>query len=417
MQLGNLTGNWSQRTTRIFDAGFATLVTALSVIGIITGEVEGSERPWDWFGIILVLGFSLPLFFRRTRPLLTLNIVSIFMMGFWIFDYATNFDTQLLFAIYAATAFGVDRRKTWINVGVIIVVTTCVAIIGVLVPSEDLPFSAVITLALIHTSGAFFGQNLYDRQLRLRSLERRAERAEAELEIRTQLAVVDERTRIAREMHDVVSHSMSVMVVQASAAQRVLDSNPEAAKEALAAVEATGRESLVEMRRMLGVLRDAHTETELTPQPEITNFEVLSQHCRDSGIPTEVTVIGDEISLSPGLRLASYRVIQEALTNVIKHAGRATLVNVKVEYGTSSLVISVADNGLGAATALTSDGAGHGIIGMRERVALYDGTFSAGPLDGGGYIVNATFPYEVASDNRVARQQSKNPFARTDRSA
>jgi signal transduction histidine kinase len=272
-------------------------------------------------------------------------------------------------------------------------------------------------LALIHLSGAFFGQTRYDRGQRLRSLERRAERAEAELETRTQLAVVDERTRIAREMHDVVSHSMSVMVVQASAAQRVITSNPDAAKEALAAIETTGRESLIEMRRMLGVLRDADTETELSPQPELTNFEALSQHCRDSGIPTEVTVIGDEISLSPGLRLASYRVIQEALTNVIKHAGRATLVNVKVEYGTNSLVISVADNGLGAATALTSDGAGHGIIGMRERVALYDGTFSAGPLDGGGYVVNASFPYEVPRDDRVARHQAKNPFTRTDQSA
>lgn len=415
MKFGNLTGNWSHKQTLWFDAIFASIMVILSFVGLFTSETTGSERPWDWFGVFLVLGHSLPMFFRRTRPLTTLNTVLFFMMTFWVLDYSSNFDVQLLLAMYAATAFGVDRRKTWINVGTVMAITTIVALVGVYIADEDLPLGAVFGLALLHSTGAIFGQSRYDRQKRLLSLERRAERAEAELEIRTQLAVVDERTRIAREMHDIVSHSMSVMVVQASAAQRVIVTNPDAAKEALGHIEATGRESLVEMRRMLGVLREnGTTEAELTPQPDVADFQSLIQRCLDAGIPTSMRSTGKQLSLSPGLRLAAYRVIQEALTNIIKHAGRPARAEVRIDYEPNALTIRVSDNGMGAAAALNSEDGGHGLIGMLERVALYDGTFDAGPQDGGGFLVTARFPYGDASGQPLADDQPRHSSIETE---
>lgn len=415
MKFGNLTGNWSRNQTQWFDAIFATVMIVLSFVGLFTGEVTGSEKSWDWLAVVLVLGHSLPLFFRRSHPLTTLNIVLSFMMAFWVLDYTSNFDAQLLFAMYAATAFGVDRRKTWINVSIVMAITTIVALVGVYIADEDLPLSAVFALALLHSMGAIFGQTRYDRHRRLIALERRAEQAEAELEIRTHLAVVDERTRIAREMHDVVSHSMSVMVVQASAAQRILATDPDAAKEALGHIETTGRESLVEMRRMLGVLRDGSvTKAELTPQPDVADFEALKQHCNDAGITTSISTTGEQVSLSPGLRLASYRVAQEALTNVIKHAGRPARAEVLIDYGPDALTIRISDNGMGAAAALNSEDGGHGLIGMLERVALYDGTFNAGPQDGGGFLVTARFPYGDASGQPLAADQPRHPTIETD---
>ena len=207
-------------------------------------------------------------------------------------------------------------------------------------------------------------------------------------------AVAEERTRIARELHDVVAHSMSVVVVQASAAQRVMASDPDRAREALASIEVTGRDSLGEMRRILGALR-GDDDAPLAPQPGLEQFAQLVRHCEEAGLPVEVELAGSPRELPAGIELATYRIVQEALTNAVKHAGPAHAV-VRLDYGDDRLDIEVTDDGRGAAADTITSG-GQGLVGMRERVELFGGTFAAGPRTGGGYRVKARLPVETAT--------------------
>ena len=181
---------------------------------------------------------------------------------------------------------------------------------------------------------------------------------------------------------------MSVIVVQAGAARRVLDRDPAQSAEALAAIEETGRESLTEMRRVLGVLRSDEDLAELVPAPGLDDFDRLLQHCDEAGLPVELVVTGEVRRLAPGLEMNAYRVVQESLTNSLKHAGSASAI-VHLNYGTDALEVAITDDGRGAAAA--AGGSGQGLVGMRERVEAYGGNLTAGPRPGGGFAVSATF--------------------------
>ena len=228
--------------------------------------------------------------------------------------------------------------------------------------------------------------------------ERRATAAEADRLAAAERAVASERSRIAREMHDVVAHSMSVISVQAAAGREIVHADPDKAANVFATIEAVGRESLAELRRMLGVLRDTGDHgAALSPQPGIADITAVVAQSSASGVPTELVTEGDQRALAPGIELAVYRVVQEALTNVLKHAGPSTSAAVHIAYATNELTVEVTDDGRGAATELSGRGAGHGLIGMRERVEIYGGTFSAGPRANGGFGVCAVLPI-VPSD-------------------
>jgi signal transduction histidine kinase len=249
--------------------------------------------------------------------------------------------------------------------------------------------SAIVTGALL-TLVAYAVQG---RERRATELEKRAEDLEQEREEHERAAVAEERTRIARELHDVVAHCVSVMTVQAGAARLLLDENPRGANEPLLAVEETGRQALAEMRRLLEILRAETTERGLAPEPGLGELRTLVESCVGAGLPVELTVEGEpEAPLAPGVDLAAYRVVQEALTNAIKHAGPARAW-VTVRYATRALELEIGDDG--RATATNGDH-GHGLVGMRERVALYGGDLEAGPRAGGGYTINARFPLEQA---------------------
>ncbi len=218
--------------------------------------------------------------------------------------------------------------------------------------------------------------------------ERRAQIAERERDLVAREAVVEERARIARELHDVIAHHVSMIVLQAGAERRVLDDGNESTREVLETVERTGRSALTEMRRLLGMLRgDAHDP--LTPQPGLRDVPILVTQLRESGLPVELNVEGDPRDLPVGIELSAYRIVQEALTNALKHAGKAR-ASVDIRYGSDSLELEIADDGAGDSEPIPSGG--HGLVGMRERVALYGGRLDAGRRPNGGFIVRVLLP-------------------------
>jgi len=216
----------------------------------------------------------------------------------------------------------------------------------------------------------------------------RATRAEREREQRAQVAVADERARIARELHDVVGHSVSVMTVQASAVRRLLRPEQRREREALLVVERTGREALAEMRRMVGVLRRPEEAPALAPQPSLEHLDRLVESAREAGLPVDLRVKGEAVQLPAGVDLTAYRLVQEGLTNALKHA-EATRAEVLVNYGDGQIEVVVSDDGRGAGG---GDGSGHGLVGMRERVSVYGGELDAGPRPEGGYRLRARLP-------------------------
>ncbi|MFH8383763.1 sensor histidine kinase [Kitasatospora sp. NPDC018058] len=226
-------------------------------------------------------------------------------------------------------------------------------------------------------------QRLYTAGLRARA-EERAQARVAE----TKRALVEERLRIARELHDVVAHSMSVIAVQAGVANHVAAERPEEARRVLSSIEETSRTALREMRALLGVLRREDERSESSsPAPGLADLEALVERAAEAGVRVELRITGDRPGLSAGLDLAAYRIVQEALTNVIKHAATGHC-RVSVDYVPDGLAVEVVDDGRGAA----DPGSGHGLVGMRERVAVYGGEFTAGPLPGRGFRVAARFP-------------------------
>ncbi len=218
---------------------------------------------------------------------------------------------------------------------------------------------------------------------------RRAIEVEVESVERTMSAVLEERTRIARELHDIVAHSMSVMVVQAGAAEQVVTDEPDEAREALRQIRRTGTGALAEMRRLVSVLRDPDEAGLLTPQPGLAALEALVEDARGAGLPISLSISGGPRELPAGLDLAAYRIVQEALTNVRRHAASATTVTVDLHFGDDDLRIDVTDDGPGATSV---DTGGHGLVGMRERVQLYGGRLRAAALPGSGFHLTASLP-------------------------
>jgi signal transduction histidine kinase len=231
------------------------------------------------------------------------------------------------------------------------------------------------------------GREIRRRRAELDALRTRAAALEAEREEKAQMAASEERARIARELHDVVAHSVSVMVVQAQAADRVLRGEEPDARELLGSIENTGRQALSELRRLLGLLRRSET-AELAPQPSLRHLDGLVAQVRDAGLPVELDVQGDPSALPPGVDLSAYRIVQEGLTNALKHAGWAR-ARVVVRYTPGGVELEIADDGAGKGD---GGGVGHGLAGMRERVAMYGGQLESGPGADGGFVVRARLP-------------------------
>jgi signal transduction histidine kinase len=246
------------------------------------------------------------------------------------------------------------------------------------------------------------GDSIRTRRAYFAQLEERATRLEKEREAQAKVAVAAERARIARELHDVVAHNVSVMVVQADGAAYVLDAAPDQAKQALETISSTGRQALAEMRRLLGVLRtgDARESGEYVPQPDVQQIEDLVEQVRSAGLTVDFKIEGTPRPLPSGVELTAYRIVQEALTNTRKHGGPEAGASVRLVYFDDGLGLLVEDDGRGSAHELYEDGGadgrGHGLIGMRERVGMVGGTLDAGPRPGGGFRISALLPLKPA---------------------
>ena len=246
------------------------------------------------------------------------------------------------------------------------------------------------------------GDSLRTRRAYYAQLEERAARLQREREAQSKAAVAAERARIARELHDVVAHNVSVMVVQADGAAYVLDASPDQARQALETISGTGRQALAEMRRLLGVLRTGEPgeASDYVPQPDVEQIDELVESARGSGLPVDFKVVGSARQLPSGVELTAYRIVQEALTNTRKHGGPDVGASVRLTYFDDGLGLLVEDDGRGAQRELYedggADGSGHGLIGMRERVGMVGGTLDAGPRPGGGFRISALLPLKPA---------------------
>ncbi|MFI6350799.1 sensor histidine kinase [Streptomyces sp. NPDC050560] len=246
------------------------------------------------------------------------------------------------------------------------------------------------------------GDSVRTRRAYLAQLEERAARLEREREAQAKVAVAAERARIARELHDVVAHNVSVMVVQADGGAYVMEAAPDQARKALETISATGRQALAEMRRLLGVLRTGEQQEsgEYVPQPDVDQLDELIEQVRVSGLPVDFKVEGTPRPLPSGVELTAYRIVQEALTNTRKHGGPDAGASVRLVYFDDGLGLLVEDDGKGAAHETYEDGGadgqGHGLIGMRERVGMVGGTLDAGPRPGGGFRISALLPLKAA---------------------
>jgi signal transduction histidine kinase len=387
------------------DYADVALALALTVLALSTAVRDHYRL--DAVSISLLILQTLPIAMRRRNPMRILVITGSAITLYSLLGYLgangvgdSNGAYGVVVAFYTVAANEPRRRA---------MVAAALTAGGVLVSfaayaAFDSIYGWTANLSVTYLSFGLawlIGDNLRVRRAYTRQLEERAVQLEREHEEQAALAVSQERAHIARELHDVVAHHVSVMVVQAAGARRVVDKDPGAAREALEAVELAGRTALDEMRRMLEVLRT--DEAGVGPQPGLGELERLVGQVRETGLPVELTVEGRDRTLPGGMDLAAYRIIQEALTNTVKHAGRAT-ANVTVRYEPEALDIAVTDDGRGAAAALLvgSVQGGHGLIGMQERVALYEGTLETGPVFPGGYRVHARFPLEPAERGSLA---------------
>lgn len=363
--------NWLRRHPTLVDVA---LVLALSA-GYL--GYAAHERRWVG-GVALAVLQVAPLLVRRRYPLEVLAIVTAaFIVGAAVSFVFPPF-AQFV-AIYTVAA-NLPRVEGLVAA----TVATAAGTIALLAVGHEVDRA---TSDLIPLIGAWvLGDSFRTRRAYTDTLEERAERLEREHEVERARAVAEEQARIARELHDVIAHNVSVMVVQAAAANDVFDTRPERAREALRAIESSGRTALGELRQLLGVSRGEGAE--YAPQPGLDRLDDLVAQVRAAGLAVAVSVEGSPRPLPAGVDLSAYRVVQEALTNTLKHA-RATRADVALRYRADELGIEVRDDG---ASSGSSDGDGHGLIGMRERVSAFGGRLETGPRDTGGFAVSARFP-------------------------
>jgi signal transduction histidine kinase len=370
------------------------LLVALALALAIQAEV------WIWWvadeqgpkplAALFGLALAVPLIWRRTRPLPSLvAVVAVYVA--WIAGAPPRGSLMpylvVLVAAYSVAAHDSPRRS-WIGLAL----TVAAEVLLVVRTTNDLADYAFILSFLL---GAWLaGRGMRVRQQRADELFARAVRAEVEREKRARAAVAEERGRIARELHDIISHSVSVMVVQAGAAEQVLDSDRDQVRRSLLAIQQTGRDARLELRRLLGVLRTGTDERpDHAPQPGLAELPALADQLRGSGLELTVTVEGTPHPVPAGLDLAAYRIAQEAVTNAVKHSG-ARRADVVVRWSRDAVRIEVDDDGAGP----DGGGDGFGLTGMRERAALYGGQLEHGRRPGGGFRVVARLP--LGQDDR-----------------
>jgi Signal transduction histidine kinase len=367
---------FQQRKSDLIDIGLVALLLPPTFVWVTRSHSLA-------LAVAPVLAQTLPLLVRRRYPLIVLGIV-----------LAASISTQfvigalppfaLALAIYTVAAHTERRVSLWAGA------LTLLALPLILIQRVGFNTGeSLLHLAVFVAAAWILGDNLRTKRAYYRELEERADRLEREREENVRRATTEEQERIARELHDVIAHSVSVMVVQAAAANDVFERQPERAREALRSIEESGRSALTELRRLLGIVRTSE-RGRLDPQPGLAALEELIEQVRTTGLEVKLELTGRLGELPAGVDLSAYRIVQEALTNTLKHA-QATRARVQLDRSEHELAIEVTDDGAGQGNESTN---GHGLIGMQERVALLGGALETGPGGNGGFAVKARFPLD-----------------------
>lgn len=386
------------------DSFWAVFLLGLSGMTIVSGGAGrgGGER----FAVVpVVVGLSVVVALRRRAPekmLLLAIAMGVVQLVFGVRPTTANF-AMLVITFTVATV-----GERWAS-RLALTCSLCAAGLSQLRWPNEEPggwaqkLFVVIVMTVPFVLAWVLGDSMRTRRAYFDQLEERNARLEREREAQSKVAVAAERARIARELHDVVAHNVSVMVVQADGAAYVMEAAPDQARQALETISSTGRQALAEMRRLLGVLRtgDVRESGEYVPQPDVQQIEDLVDQVVQSGLAVDFKIEGTPRPLPSGVELTAYRIVQEALTNTRKHGGPNAGASVRLVYFDDGLGLLVEDDGRGAAHELYedggADGAGHGMIGMRERVGMVGGTLDAGPRPGGGFRISALLPLKPAN--------------------
>jgi len=368
---------------------FEVLIAALAIEAmseVVVGR-DSDGAPSLWFALLLIAIVVSPIFARRRFPFAApatywLLAAGISFVNWWVLPSAHS-----LFVVGMAVSFLLgnlrdDRRA---GIGLVVVVGSAV-ILDSRIP--DHTTAELVFVPMEFAISWLAGFAVRERAVKAEAAEVRATVAERERDAAARVAVAEERARIARELHDVVAHAVSVMVLQVGAVRHKLPEELEDDREALNGVERAGRTALTEMRRLLAAMRTDEDEAELAPQPGLDGLDSLAEEVGRAGLPVRLHVEGERFQLPRAIDLSAYRIVQEGLTNALKHA-RASAADVTVRYRPDELRLEVRDDGAGPAA---SDGLGHGLVGIRERVKIYGGDMSAGTANGGGFVLSTRLP-------------------------
>ena len=385
--------------------GTDILITlAFAVLALLNLYVNWGTNPQisSIYAILLTLLVILPLVFRRRYPLGILIFMTLAVIIFRAFSIPESsfISYALLLAFFNAGAYGQPRFRNWARG------FSFLLVIGLLtysiffqqsgpdVPTQTILYqlSVVLLNVFLFAAAWWIGEVFRTRNQRELELQERTYQLEKERDGNARRAVMDERVRIVRELHDVVAHHVSVMGIQAGAARRILKQQPEKANDVLSQIEASSRQAVAELQRLLGFLRAENQVDDISPQPSLKQLDVLFKQMRLTGLSISVKIEGKEIPLPPGVDLSAYRIVQEALTNTLKHAGPVN-ADVTIRYLRDAVELEIKDNGpKGLISEANKESKGRGLIGMRERVSLHGGEFQAGNLPEGGFIIKAKLP-------------------------
>jgi len=380
---------WAGRHPRLVDGAIAGCVFLIGIPGRLH---EAGDRPWLW---ALDIALAAPLIWRRRDPVAVFAVLAAAALVQWVLGVRLTDDVALLVALYTVAAY--ESRRNAIGAAAVLEVGVVLAAFR-FAPARGVLASFVFLSGLV-AAAFFIGTTVQTRRAYLAALVDRAARAERERDQQARLAATAERARLAREMHDVVAHSLTVVVTLAEAAAVASDTDPPAAKATMGEVATTGRAALTEMRRLLGVLRAEPGNgpeggtAGLAPVPGLDRLDELIGGARSAALPVRLTVSGRSRPLPPTLDATAYRVVQEALTNVLKHAAGPSRVDVVVRWAAGEVTLAVIDDGRPNSVPVT---AGHGLQGMRERLSLFGGELTAGPATTGGWAVRVRLPLEEA---------------------
>jgi signal transduction histidine kinase len=371
----------------VLDVLLAAAITVMVLVDLSSAADASGVRPTDVWAVLLSLLQTVPLAFRRRAPLLVFLLIVTGVGVYYALGYEVTDGTLATFVGVYTVAAHENRRRSFVALGVLAVAMTWYWVFR----AEPFDPTTPIWIGILAVLSWSLGEYVKARRAYTSEVETLAGQLEQAREFEARQAVWQERARLARELHDLIGHTVNLMVVQAGAGRRTLASDPSGAERAFQTIETTGREALDELDRLLGVLQTPDDEPYPPALPGLDQVRALADRFQNSGLAVQVSIEGEQVPLPRSLDQSAYRIIQEALTNALRHAGGA-MAHVAVRYRDNQLELEIADDGHQNLKAQKHASGGRGLIGIRERVAMFGGDLDAGQRPGGGFVVRCRFP-------------------------